>query len=236
MDLETFPRPGVTVDLALLTVIDAGGPDPQLCVLIQSRTDPDGYALPGGFIRERWTVARTVADVCDRKVGITVDPTVPIRLLKVFDDPDRDERTWAISIAHAVFLPQSDLAGARGTLVPVDADGTLPLPEALRFDHGQIVAAAVDSLRERYEFRYRDADPVADPDFFLPEPFTLHQLRKVHEAVLGEPLHKDNFNRRMKKVLEPVLRDGRPVLAENLRGRPAALYRRARKHGDDVAR
>jgi 8-oxo-dGTP diphosphatase len=64
------------------------------------------------------------------------------------------------------------------------------------------------------------------PDGFLPAPFTLHQLRKVHEAVVSAELHKDNFSRRMKPFLEPVTRNGKPVLSDGLRGRPATLYRR----------
>ncbi|TWH04159.1 8-oxo-dGTP diphosphatase [Nocardioides sp. J9] len=226
--LESYPRPGVTVDLALLTVVGASDTNPELRLLVQDRADPRGRALPGGFIRERWTVARTAEDVLRRKVGIEPRDDIRPRLLRLFDDPDRDDRTWAISAGHSVSLHESDLATAAGDLVPVTRAGTLLDEGPLLFDHDEIVAAAVESLRERYEIRFRYVDIHPDPDGFLPEPFTLHQLRKVHEAVVGDELHKDNFNRRMKPMLEPVLRDGEPVLATNLRGRPAALYRRAR--------
>lgn len=230
-DLETFPRPGVTVDLAFLTVTGATdtstGPM-GLRVLVQDRSDPLGRALPGGFIRERWTIARTVDDVLRRKVGIEPSTAIHPRLLRVFDDPARDDRTWAVSVAHSVSMPESDLVRAVGDLVPATATGSLDGGGPLLFDHEEIVAAAVGALRERYEFRYRYVDTYPDPDGFLPEPFTLHQLRKVHEAVVGAELHKDNFNRRMKPYLKPVTRNGKPVLAESLRGRPAALYRRQR--------
>ena len=82
----------------------------------------------------------------------------------------------------------------------VTPDGRLDGEGPLLFDHDQIVATAVEALRERYEIRYRYVDIHPDPDGFLPEPFTLHQLRKVHEAVVGAELHKDNFNRRMKPL------------------------------------
>lgn len=226
-NLENYPRPGVTVDLAILTVLDTAR-EPTLCVLVQDRTKPDGRALPGGFIRERATVARTVDDVFRRKVGIEPEREVRPRLLRLFDDPARDDRTWAISAAHSVSMRESDLARCRGDLVAADADGRLVGEGPLLFDHDEIVAAAVAGLRERYEFRHRYADTLPDPDGFLPEPFTLHQLRKVHEAVVGTPMHKDNFNRRMKPFLEPLLRDGEPVLSEGDRGRPAALYTRGR--------
>lgn len=92
------------------------------------------------------------------------------------------------------------------------------------WDHDEIVSAAVDSLRARYEFRYRYSDTEPDPDEFLPKPFTLHQLRKVHEGVIGEELHKDNFARRMKPGLKPVMRGGEVLRSEATRGRPATLY------------
>lgn len=224
--LESYPRPGVTVDLAVLTVSGASDTNPALKVLVQDRADPSGRALPGGFIRERWTVARTVEDVLRRKVGVEPSDDVLPRLLRLFDDPSRDDRTWAISAGHSLSVHESVLIDAYGDLVDVRLDGTLDELAPLLFDHDEIVATAVRALRERYEIRYRYVDIHPDPDGFLPEPFTLHQLRKVHEAVVGDELHKDNFNRRMKPMLEPLLRKGEPVLAANRRGRPAALYRK----------
>jgi 8-oxo-dGTP diphosphatase len=226
-DLESFPRPGVTVDVAVLTVTDAADA-PVLRLLVQDREDPYGRGLPGGFIRERWTVARTVDDVLSRKAGIEPSDVVRPQLLRLFDDPDRDDRTWAISAAHSLSLPEHDLADAIGDLVPISAEGQLVGEGPLLFDHDQIVEAAIAALRSRYEIRYRYVDIHPDPDDFLPEPFTLHQLRKVHEAVVGAELHKDNFARRMKEHVEPLMRDGEPVLSDGLRGRPATLYRKRR--------
>jgi 8-oxo-dGTP diphosphatase len=217
----------VTVDVAVLTVTDAQE-SPVLRLLVQDRDEPSGRGLPGGFIRPRWTVARTVDDVLRRKAGIEPSDVVRPRLLRLFDDPDRDDRTWAISAAHSLSLPEEDLDEAVGDLVALAADGKLAGEGPLLFDHDQIVEAAVEALRERYEIRYRYVDIHPDPDGFLPEPFTLHQLRKVHEAVVGAELHKDNFARRMKEHVEPVLVDGEPLLADGLRGRPAALYRKRR--------
>lgn len=225
--LESYPRPGVTVDLAVLTVTGASDTTPELKVLVQDRAEPSGRALPGGFIRERWTVAQTVEDVLRRKVGVEPTDDVRPRLLRLFDDPSRDDRTWVISAGHSLSVHESVLIDAHGDLVDVSPAGELAEPGPLLFDHNEIVSTAVRALRERYEIRFRYVDIHPDPDGFLPEPFTLHQLRKVHEAVVGDELHKDNFNRRMKPLLEPVLRKGEPVLATNLRGRPAALYRRS---------
>ena len=225
-NLDSYPRPGVTVDLAVLTVTDAGTDEATLRVLVQDREDPDGRVLPGRFLRERHTVVDTVQEVFEHKVGVRPSTVTPPRLLRLFDAPDRDDRTWAMSVAHSVSMPESELEGAKGDLVAVSSSGALLDGGPMLWDHDEIVAAAVESLRERYEFRYRYSDTAPDPDGFLPEPFTLHQLRKVHEAVVGEELHKDNFARRMKPQLEPVMRGGEVVRSSAARGRPATLYRR----------
>ena len=171
--LDAYPRPGVTVDLAILSVTSAGTDDAALRVLVQERKDPDGRVLPGRFLRERRTVVDTVQEVFEQKVGVSPSEVTPPRLLRLFDSPDRDDRTWAISVAHSVSMPEHELEGAKGELIAVTADGRLVDGGAMLWDHDEIVSAAVDSLRERYEFRYRYSDTAPDPDGFLEEPLSL---------------------------------------------------------------
>jgi 8-oxo-dGTP diphosphatase len=86
-------------------------------------------------------------------------------------------------------------------------------PHPLPFDHDGIVDLAVRDLRERYA-------RAPDPAHLAREPFTLRDLRRTHEAVMGEPLQKDTFRRQM----EPSLQDtGR--LSDGMVGRPARLFR-----------
>ena len=216
------------VSLAVLSVFDAGAA-PELRMLVQRRRVPAGLALPGRFVRNRQTIAQTTEAVLRQKVGLEPSRAVVPRLLRIFDDPGRDSRTWAISAAHGVSLAEADASGARGEWLRVLPDGPLAGSPELLFDHALIVEEAVAALRERYAVLGRFVGVQADPDGFLGDgAFTLHQLRLVHEAVLGERMHKDNFNRRVKDLVEPVLAaEGGPELSGGLRGRPAALYRRA---------
>lgn len=228
-ELDRYPRPGVTVDLAVLTLTEPTD-SPVLRVLVQERRDPDGPALPGGFVRERQTVAETTRWVLADKVGVRLPETVHPRLLRLFDDPTRDDRTWAISAAHALSLPSSAMADVSGELVAVRPDGTLDEDRPLLFDHDEIVAAAVADLRYRYDFRARGYDVLPDPDGLLPQPFTLLQLRRAHEAVIGGALHKDNFAKRMRPHLREVTHRGRPALSREGPGRPATLFRIKKPH------
>lgn len=221
-ELTDYPRPNVAVDLALLTVEPTTDRTPgRLVTLLLERTEsPTGHVLPGRFIRERETIQDTVDAMLADKVSLSpsLSGSAPPRLLRVFDDPWRDERGWVMSIAHMVALPWEYVAGTAGEWVPVDARGRLTRRRRLLFDHDTILREAVTSMRDRYE-----TEP--DADRLLTGPFTLLDLRRLHEAVLGEPIRKDTFNRRMRPQLatteaEP---ESRPV------GRPAQYYQHARR-------
>ena len=217
--LADYARPSLAVDVALLTVRSDEEGDRQLCVLLHRRAGgpSDGdWALPGSFVREGerlvQAVERTVAD----KLGLR---TRAPRQLAVFDDPGRDDRGHVVSVAHVDLLPDTALTPedpARWALAPVD--GTrVRLPDrqrSLPFDHGHIVRAAVEWARGRYARR-------PDPSRLLREPFTLRELRLLHEAVLGEKLFKDTFRRRMEPQL--VLTDEKST---GVRGPRASMYRR----------
>lgn len=208
--LTDYPRPNVAVDLAVLSVVENA-----LCVRVL-RDDDGSAALPGRFIREGSTVAQTVDEVLDLKLGLSGVDVEP-HLLAVFSEPGRDPRGWTISIAHSVALPSALVASARGEWVAVNtSDG--PGDLHLRYDHDRIVAAAVADMRERYE-------DLPDPDGLQPQPFTLSELRATHEAVLGRKLMRDTFNRRIEPLLVAETDgDDRPVTRIG-GGRPARLFR-----------
>jgi ADP-ribose pyrophosphatase YjhB (NUDIX family) len=202
--LSDYPRPSVAVDTAVLTL----DPDEGLAVLEVRRPDR-GWALPGTFLHE----GEVLADAVDRSLRVKANVRgLHPRQLHVFDDPDRDDRGWVLSVAH-VDVVQPDLLASRYPdrirLVSVDRPGRLP------FDHRDIIALAVDHIRSRY----RDKP---DPDRLLGDEFTLRELRLAHEAVAGYRLQRDTFRR----VMEPQLAATGTTATGN-RGRPAEVFRRA---------
>lgn len=203
--LDEYPHPSVAVDTAVLTVAER-----RLCVLLALANDAarggaEEWRLPGTFLHERETLADAVLRSLRHKAG--VEGLAP-RQLQVFDEPDRDDRGWVLSVAHldvvrAEQLPDSD----RTRVVPIEE-----LPP-LRYGHARIVASAVQALRADYA---RHPDPAG----LLEQPFTMRALRGLHEAVAGARLLPDTFRRGMLPGLEPTgeySREGR--------GRPAELYR-----------
>lgn len=52
--------------------------------------------------------------------------------------------------------------------------------------------------------RHQDYARTLDPAGLLPEPFTLKDLRNLHEAVVGRPLMRDTFRRQIEPQLVPT--------------------------------
>lgn len=146
--------------------------------------------------RCRQTVPASAADLLRLELALPPFGVSP-ELVRIFDDPDRDERAWTMSLAHAVTRPYHTVAHARGEFFPVDLHGGLITGERLLVDHDTIVREATTALRDRYELR-------PDPDHLLGHDFTLGELRSLHQAVLGEPLLRDTFNRRLREHLRPT--------------------------------
>lgn len=86
---------------------------------------------------------------------------------------------------------------------------------AMRYDHRRILATAIGRVRAKIKYR---------PVIFelMPDDFTLFELQRTVEAILGPHLHKQNFRRLVEGagLVEPTgevkMRTG---------GRPAKLYR-----------
>jgi 8-oxo-dGTP diphosphatase len=204
--LTDYPRPSVAVDTAVLTA----GERRQLSVLLVRWKDTGDWGLPGTFLHEGETLAGAVLRSLEQKAGLR--GTTP-RQLHVFDAPDRDDRGRVLSVAHVVVVPES-------VVEPVLGDDVVlrPVDEArgLQFDHDDIVQLAADAVRGGYRER-------PDPDGLLDEPFTMRELRHLHQAVLGGlPYSADTFRRTML----PALVEVEGARTEGTVGKPAQLYRK----------
>jgi 8-oxo-dGTP diphosphatase len=208
--LADYPRPSVAVDAALLTVM----PDEScLSVLQVQRTEgadgvpAAGWGLPGTFLHQGELLLDAVQRSLREKAG--VEGTRP-RQLHVFDKPDRDDRGWVLSVAHMDVVRPERLDGRiaqKTRIVAADDLGILP------YDHTEIITRAVATVRASYEL-------APDPERLLTEPFTILQLRVMHEAVVGRKFQRDTFRR----LMEPQLAGTGRTTAGG-RGRPAELFR-----------
>ncbi|WP_460811462.1 NrtR DNA-binding winged helix domain-containing protein [Nocardioides salsibiostraticola] len=232
-NLADYPRPHLAIDLVILTVGTPRSADehPSLGVVVQRRDDGTAV-LPGRFVRERHTVTQTVRELMTEKLSYQPRGTTYLEMLGVYDAPHRDERGWVVSVSHLTTLrPEEVDLLSPGTVetLPIRGDasrGRRVTREALAYDHGEMVTTAVRRTRRRYE---RSPDPL----HLIRPPYTLSQLRKVHEAVLGEPLKRDTFNRRMQPYLQPVTDARGEVQLSDTGGRPAQLFQPFRRKDSD---
>lgn len=209
--LTDYPRPSIAVDPAILTITPTGA----LAVLIQ--TDEE-HRLPGTFLHEHERLEQALSRGLKTKTGLT---NVPVSQLGTFDDPHRDSRGWVISVAYFGAVPYDLLSTAlqrpHVEVMPVDS----ALAQELKFDHAQIITAAVTRLRQEYQQRPDPYNLIGAPEF------TLLQLMDLHAIVAGghAPLLKDTFRRRMSAQLEET-----GNYAEGTVGKPAKMYRKPATH------
>lgn len=99
-------------------------------------------------------------------------------------------------------------------------DYVLAPGRSMLYDHRRILATAMSRLRGKLKYR-----PVVFE--LMPAEFTLLQLQRTVEAIMGHALHKQNFRRLVESsgMLEEV--KGKKSAAAG--GRPAALFRFANR-------
>jgi 8-oxo-dGTP diphosphatase len=207
--------PLVTVDIALFT-IDGGA----LKVLLAKRTNAPyagQWALPGGALDPDVDSDLSAAAnrVITSKLGLTL---AHIEEVGSFSGAARDPRGWSIAVLFLALLPMDQVPAIAGKRVDaVEWVKVSDLPELLAFDHPLLVNRAVEHLKNKVA---RNVLPV----HMLPEKFTLTQLQKTMEAVLGIAIEKSAFRRRLK---ERHFDDLEEVVGEFERGvqRPAQLWR-----------
>ena len=215
-DDEAFERPLVTVDVVILTL--RGG---RLEVLLMHRgAEPflGSWALPGGYIHldEDADLDAAARRILRDKTGVE---TPYLEQLQGFGNATRDPRGWTATFTYVALIASETLSLKQGANADeaawfeVTASGAVQLP--LAFDHDEILHRAVARLRSKVEY-------TSLPVHLLPEKFTLPDLQKVYEQILGHRIDKSAFRKRMAEAdfVEPLPGERRP--ASN---RPAQLYR-----------
>ena len=208
-----YPILSVAVDVVGLTIAD----DRLQVLTIERHLAPHGTALPGGFVGIDENLEQAAYRELEEETA--VDPgEVPLEQLKTYGDPGRDPRTRVISVAYLMVLPEP-LPLAAGTDAeeahwqPVDE-----LDGPLVFDHARIVADGVERLKSKLEY-------TALATAFLPDEFTLGDLRRVYETVWQGELEPGNFQRKLRAGEDFVEALDRTVSPSGGRGRPATLFR-----------
>lgn len=199
-----------TVDIVLLTLHESVL---KVALLKRDRTPFKGVAtLPGGFIHidEDSNVRDAAMRVLKEKTGIDAPY---LEQLASFSGATRDPRGWSVSVAHYALVPFELIDCAEHPDVKVvSVDQLLSLP----FDHQTILETAVSRLRSKSQYS-------SLPCYLVGETFTLPQLQRVYEILMGEPINKVSFRRKITEMDMLDVVDGQFESAGA--HRPAQLYR-----------
>lgn len=205
--------PIVNTDVALFTLIDL-----KLRVLLiqrANRPDPGGWALPGGLIDPAIDASLEAAAM--RMLEAKIRVRVPyLAQVGTHSGATRDARGWSVSTLFFALLPSDQVPAVAGSKTEaiswVDPD---TLRRRLSFDHNGMLIEALARLRDEV---LRGVLPL----HLLPPRFTLTELQRACEAILGRPLDKSSFRRQLKDVRSLVKVPGSFVRGPQ---RPAQVYR-----------
>lgn len=208
--------PIVNTDVALFTLADA-----QLRVLLIQRANnpaPKGWALPGGMLNPE--IDNSLDDTALRILASKTRVALPhLEQVATYSGPDRDPRGWSVSTLYYALLPSDKVPAVAGDKTEAIewCDPERP-GHRLSFDHAVMLSQALATLRDKVA---RGALPL----HLLPRQFTITELQRACEAILGRELDKGAFRRQLKTSADLEIIDG-----EFVRGaqRPAQLYRAGR--------
>eukprot|EP00439_Symbiodinium_sp_Y106_P087461 s1_g56.t1 len=201
--LSGYPQPAVAVDLVVLSVHED-----TMHTLLVRRDDEDEtgdrWALPGGFVHIDQTFEEALMRVMTQKAGIVLSQ---LEQLGTYGALDRDPRGRVISVVYFALVPYEELNSAainRDDLVLAKIDVpwegeeggavTVHWPDreqlSLAFDHAEILGDTVKRLRGKLDYA-----PVAFA--LLDARFTLKQVHDIYQTILGKPLAKPAFRRKL---------------------------------------
>lgn len=203
------PKFYVAVDCIIFGLVEE-----QLCLLLTKRDfEPEKgkWSVMGGFVQDDESADDAARRVLSQLTGLE---NVYMEQVHAFGAVNRDPGERVISIAYYALLGPGEydselLVSHNASWVPV---GALP---PLGFDHPEMVSRALDLIRSKFSI-----EPIGFN--LLPELFTLSQLQTLYETILGEPIDKRNFR---KRIAETGCIERTDLIDKTTSRRGASLYR-----------
>lgn len=188
---DAFERPNASVDTAIFTVI-AG----ELNVLLVKREHhpyQGQWSLVGGFIDLE--ADASLEDTAKRKLFEKTGVKTPyLEQWATIGNKTRDPRYWSITTVYFALIPKRGVqlrVGEGATdikWIKVRKGGSVE--QGLAFDHADILKECYKRLRQKVLY-------TSLPLFLMDETFTLGELQKTYEALIGDEVETKSFRRRI---------------------------------------
>ncbi len=180
----------------------------KLKILIMKYHNTGLFALPGGFVKYDEDLNDAVRRGLKERTGLDniyleqfyafgsvarYKPEIMEMIMKA-NNQALEEHSWLldrfISVAYYALINYEDVVPTPDALS--DSCDWYALDELpnLMLDHADIVARALQTLRDNLERKLVGMN-------LLPTLFTMKELQKVYEAILGESLHRGTFQRKI---------------------------------------
>lgn len=195
-------------------IIVFGFEEGNLKILLGKRQMDPGrgeWSLYGGFVNEDEDLEEAANRTILELTGMT---KLYMRQVGAFGAIDRDPGERVISIAYCALIDVKDYDDNLRQQHGLEWVALNEVP-SLYSDHNLMVSNALAQIRRRIN---------TEPIIFnlLPELFTLTQLQRVYEAILGSPIDKRNFRKRVKQI---EFIEKTEFIDKTTSRRGAALYR-----------
>lgn len=208
-DPAQYERPSVTVDVVIFSLVE----EELKVLLVKRQAAPFAgvWAIPGAFVGIDESLEDAATRALAEETGVN---DVYTEQLYTFGQPQRDPRMRVITVAYFALVPFESVRQAPGRETDTHWFSVAELPP-LAFDHEEILDYALTRLRYKLEYTSVGFQ-------LLPDVFTLTELQKAYEIILGEKLDKRNFRR---KILSAEILEETGKKRKEGEGRPAMLYR-----------
>lgn len=245
-----YERPSVTVDMMIMGMNKSLDNLKLLLIKRGNHPYMDCWALPGGFVEinesaydaacreleeetgltniymeQVYTFSQPNRDPRMRVIDIAYMALTPIVDVKAGDDAKEavwfdvefTQNTLKLSNAERGLSLEYELTEktfVNGNLTIKSFVPNLVSKDSLAFDHVEIVLEGLTRLRNKVEY--------TDLAFSLMnEEFTLTDLQRVYEIILGKPLFKTNFRNKIATKVEELDKKGQSIVGR----KSARLYR-----------
>lgn len=165
------------------------------------------YALPGGFLKKEETLEAAATRILHERTNLD---NIYLKQFKVFSNPERSKLSISVlDSIEAGHHPELEFFTKRfisvGFYALVDFSKVNPSPDFLSdkcewknlgaeipylMDHKSIITDALEELRLRL-----NNQPIGYN--LLPTKFTMPELQKLYETILGKTLDRRNFQRKI---------------------------------------